>query len=129
MESRNGTKRILVVDDSKNILQTLKNLLEVKGYRCEGASTGIDALCAIVKERPDCIFMDKDCSDLDGFQLCALLKEKEEYRDIPFILMTDREDAFDNAKATVLGAKQMLCKPFGNAELMSSLELADVRAT
>lgn len=81
--------KILVVDDDSDIRDTLELLLGREGFAVETAVDGAEALEALGRDRPDLVILDvMMTTDTEGYDLAARLRESEEYRDLPIILLT-----------------------------------------
>ena len=115
-------KHVLFADDNRAMLETVRGLLDPERYEFEGVDSGIEALCRLGERRPDLLLIDRHCPELNGFQLCALLRERQQYRGIPVVLLSDRQDVFERVRAEALGARGVLVKPFSRAELLALLE-------
>ena len=83
-----ATPTILVVDDSRAILATMKEALSSAGYDVLTADDGDRAIALIMSRKPDLIVSDIQMPNLDGFFLCQLLKARPETRNIPFMFLT-----------------------------------------
>jgi CheY-like chemotaxis protein len=81
-------KKILVVDDEKDIVEYLTELLEDNGYEVTPAYSGIEAMNAIVREKPDLILLDLLMPSETGTDLYRRLHNKKKYRDIPVIVIS-----------------------------------------
>jgi CheY-like chemotaxis protein len=84
-------RRILVVDDLDMNRRTLENILRNAGYDTVGASNGAEALARLREKRPDLVISDIHMPNIDGFELCRLIKGAENTQDVPVILITARE--------------------------------------
>ncbi len=80
--------KILVVDDEIDIADTLKILLERRGYEVVTANSGREALEKVKKERPDVILLDVMMPDMSGWDVCKKIKEDASTKDIPVIMLT-----------------------------------------
>ncbi len=95
-----ATKNILVVDDDRDLTNSLKAYFEARGYGIQIAHSGSEGMKAIQNARPDLIILDIMMdTDADGFNLAYSLKAKEEYRKIPIIIMSGFMDHL-NKKAS-----------------------------
>ncbi|HJO34927.1 MAG: response regulator [Pseudomonadota bacterium] len=112
---------VLVVDDSKTIRHSAEALLRAVGVDVRLAEDGYLALERIVVDRPAAIFADVMMPRLDGYQLCALLKQNPDYRGIPIVLLTSKDGLFDRARGRLAGCDDYLTKPFGRDELLEAL--------
>lgn len=112
-------RNILVVDDDKDLTNSIKAFLEARHYSVRMAHNGADAMKEIEKARPDLIVLDIMMdTDTDGFNLAFKLKESEAYREIPIIILsgfTDHLGAKSKSFEFVLGrdwpASEYLKKP------------------
>jgi len=113
---------LLIVDDEKNILLTLKRALEVEGYSCEVAGGGKVALDVFVAKPVDAVVMDVRMPDIDGLEV---LKRMKEIRPFTPVVMMSGHGSFDTAvSATKLGAFTFLPKPIDREQLLVSLRNA-----
>ena len=78
-------KKILIIEDEKDIRETLKDILEMRNYRVVMAADGNEGLIKTLKEKPDLIISDVLMPGFDGFQLFEHLKQSSEAENIPFI--------------------------------------------
>jgi EAL domain-containing protein (putative c-di-GMP-specific phosphodiesterase class I)/CheY-like chemotaxis protein len=118
----NNKKRILLVDDEKNLTQMLCMLLETRGYLVEIAYTASEAFHKISPEI-DLIILDIVLPDLDGFQVCQRLKENETTRHIPIIMLSAHALHEDKLEGLYLGADDFLLKPCEYEELLARMEV------
>jgi len=114
--------KVMIIDDSKTIRRTAETLLEKAGCEVITAVDGFDALAKIADSRPDIIFVDIMMPRLDGYQTCALIKNNNEFKDTPVIMLSSRDGLFDKAKGRIVGSDEYLTKPFGKGELMAAIE-------
>lgn len=114
-------QKILVIDDSKTIRKTAENLLTREGFNVCTAEDGFEALAAIVKHRPELIFIDIMMPRLDGYQTCSLIKNHPEYKTIPVVMLSSKDGLFDKAKGKIVGANDYLTKPFGKEDLLNTV--------
>ena len=109
---------IMLVDDEPIMLDIVQALLEGEGYENfirEEKST--QAITRLVEARPDIVLLDLDMPDVDGFEILASIREIEEYRFLPVIILTASEEAGSKLKALELGATDFLSKPVDASEL------------
>ncbi len=113
---------LLIVDDEKNILVTLKRALEVEGYGCEVAGGGKLALEVFAQKPVDAVVMDVRMPDLDGLEV---LKKMKELRPTTPVLMMSGHGTFETAvAATKLGAYTFIPKPVDREQLLVSVRNA-----
>jgi two-component system, chemotaxis family, response regulator PixG len=72
----------------------------------------------IVRSKPDLLLLDIGMPNLDGYELCALLRRHPRFKHIPIVMVTGNTGFFDRAKAKLAGASGYLTKPFSQAELL-----------
>jgi DNA-binding response OmpR family regulator len=114
-------KRILAVDDNKDILNVLRYILEDSGYEVDTLSDGHFLFDQIKKHTPDLILLDIMLGDMDGRALCRDVKTKEETHDIPVILISATHNVSDVFKQTG-PPDDFLAKPFDIYVLLNSIE-------
>ena len=103
------TPRILVVDDDPDIIVILKDNLELDGYGVDTASNGKEALELFEIETPGLVVLDLSLPDIDGIQVCRLLRKKS---DVPIIMLTARDGVPDKVLGLECGADDYIVKPF-----------------
>ena len=113
--------KVMVIDDSKTIRRTAENLLTKAGCNVITATDGFEALAMIADNRPDVIFVDIMMPRLDGYQTCALIKNNDEFKKIPVIMLSSKDGLFDRARGRIVGSEQYLTKPFTRDELLSAI--------
>ena len=87
MDSEN--KKILVIDDDRDAVEAIKIVLKTKGYQIIALYNDTEGLQRVEEEKPDLIILDVVMSEVDsGFQLCKKLKQNEETKHIPIIILT-----------------------------------------
>ncbi len=119
--------RILVVDDERDLLELLQFNLEVSGHAVTTAMTGWDGLEKARAAKPDLVVLDVMLPDLIGFEVLRKLREKEETRSIPVILLTARGEESDVLVGFELGADDYVCKPFSPKELLARIRAVLLR--
>ena len=113
--------RILIVDDEPNILAAMQPLLRGRGYEVVSAISGHGALEAAQRESPDVIVLDLGLPDMDGVEVCRLLRED---RGTPIIILSARGAEADKVRALDAGADDYVTKPFGPEELLARIRAA-----
>ena len=113
---------VMVVDDSKTIRKTADTLLKKAGCQVITAEDGFDALSKIVDYKQDIIFVDIMMPRLDGYQACALIKNNQEFKRTPVIMLSSKDGLFDKAKGRIVGSDQYLTKPFSKEELLGAIK-------
>lgn len=111
--------RILVVEDDPDIRRILKDNLELGGYNVCATSTGREALSLVEDYRPAAILLDLSLPDIDGIQVCRLIRQKSM---VPIVMLTARDRSMDKVLAREAGANRYVVKPFAAAELTESIK-------
>jgi phosphoserine phosphatase RsbU/P len=115
MTSAKEKKLVLVVDDATTNIQIVHSMLK-DDYKIRVATSGAKALdLAKVKPLPDLILLDVAMPEMDGYEVCAILKATAEIRDIPVIFLTGKKEADDETKGFEVGAVDYIHKPFSPA--------------
>ena len=115
-------RRILVVDDQDDILQTTALVLRKGGYDVMTASTGIEALEAAHLSRPDLILLDIEMPRMDGWEALRLLRLDEGTREVPVAMFTILFDMREKLRALKMGAQDYITKPFSVDDLLERVE-------
>lgn len=110
---------ILIVDDYPNNLQVLSTLLTQEGYRVRKATSGPFALKAIQAELPDLILLDVQMPQMDGYEVCAILKADVTTVDIPIIFLSANDDLHGKVRAFTIGGSDFVTKPFQGLEVLA----------
>ncbi len=110
---------ILIVDDTPKNLQVLVNILRKEDCKVAVAKSGEKALSLVNEHIPDLILLDIMMPDMDGFEVCRMLKESDETEEIPIIFLTAKTETEDIIKGFELGAVDYVTKPFNSLELLS----------
>lgn len=121
MEQRK--KRILIVEDEKNIADILEYNVQKQGYDTEVAYDGEKGLALALSGGFDLILLDVMLPKMDGFEICRRVRER---LDTPIIMLTAREEERDKVFGLELGADDYMTKPFSTAELLSRIK-ANIR--
>ena len=117
-----GQKRILVVDDEVDLVETIRFPLEMEGFNVLVSYNGEDALNQARKENPDLILLDLMLPKLDGYKVCRLLKFDERYKHIPILMLTAKTQEKDKILGKETGADEYITKPFDIDELMKKVK-------
>ena len=117
-------KRILIVEDEKNIVDILSFNLSKEGYETLEAYDGQAGLQLALEQNPDLILLDLMLPKMDGFDVCRNLRKKN--RSTPVIMLTAREEETDKVLGLELGADDYITKPFSMRELLARVK-ANIR--
>ena len=114
-------KRILLVDDAKTSIMMEQMILSRGTYDFLTAEDGLEAVEIAVRERPDLILMDIMMPKMDGLEACRQLKERNETREIPIIMVTTRGEPESVEKGFKSGCCDYVAKPINSNELLSKV--------
>jgi DNA-binding response OmpR family regulator len=117
-----GQKKILVVDDEVDLVETIRFPLESEGFTVLVSYNGEDALNQARTENPDLILLDIMLPKLDGYKVCRLLKFDERYRNIPILMLTAKTQEKDKTIGMETGADEYITKPFDMDELLEKIK-------
>jgi DNA-binding response OmpR family regulator len=115
-------KKILIVDDEKDLVETLTFRLKSYGYEVISAHDGKDGLDMARSESPDLILLDLMLPKLDGYKVCRMLKFDEKFKKIPIIMLTARSQEDDKKIGLETGANAYITKPFNPKSLLAKIE-------
>lgn len=111
------SKKILVVDDEKDIVEILQEILRHEGYDVITASDGNEGLKKASENKPDLIVADVMMPHMDGYELVKRLKEDPGTTNIPVVFLTAKDQATDRYKGLSLGVAAYIVKLFDLDEL------------
>lgn len=109
---------ILVVDDISDNLQFIGNLLEEAGYETTFATSGQQAIERVKNARPALVLLDLMMPDINGIEVCSILKSNPNYKDIPIIFLTASHETTHLVQAFQQGAVDYITKPFKAEEII-----------
>ena len=114
-------QKILVVDDSPTEMKLI--LAALQGLNCSivTADDGQQALKTVIAEKPDLIIMDVVMPNMDGFQACRTLKSSADFKHVPVILLTSKNQKADEFWGKKQGADVYLTKPFDKQVLLDAV--------
>jgi DNA-binding response OmpR family regulator len=115
-----STRRILIIEDDKNIADLLVLHLGESGFDTTHRERGSDGLSTALEEKFDLIVLDIMLPDLDGFEICKRLRSGESY--IPILMLTSKSEEMDRVLGLELGADDYLTKPFSIRELIARVK-------
>jgi twitching motility two-component system response regulator PilG len=113
--------KVMVIDDSKTIRRSAETLLKKAGCEVVTAVDGFEALAKITVHKPDIIFVDIMMPRLDGYQTCALIKNNQNFKATPVIMLSSKDSIFDRARGRIVGSEKYLTKPFSREDLISAI--------
>jgi phosphate regulon transcriptional regulator PhoB len=113
------SKKILVVEDERDVSKLLKYNLEKEGFRVSVASDGTVALAEIRREEPDLLILDLMLPGMDGLEICRHVRRHDKYASLPILMLTARSDEADRVVGLELGADDYVTKPFSMREVVA----------
>ncbi len=115
-------RKILIVEDERDILELVTHYLQKEGYRVLSATDGPAGLSAAQRERPDLIVLDLMLPGMDGLELCRKLRADTGRSLVPVIMLTAKAEETDRVVGLELGADDYLTKPFSPKELVARVK-------
>jgi twitching motility two-component system response regulator PilG len=113
---------VVCIDDDNVIRKTVESILSEHGYEVTGISSPLEALSLVFKLKPDLILCDIAMPELDGHEICAMLRSSSAFRQTPIVMLTGIDGFIDRVQARMAGATEYITKPFGENELLMLVE-------
>jgi two-component system, chemotaxis family, response regulator PixG len=110
--------KVVCIDDSPVVVNAIKNFLDQQIFTVTGISDPLKALMQIIRIKPDIILLDIEMPNLDGYEICSLLRKHSYFQNTPIIMITGRTGFIDKAKAKMVKSTGYLTKPFSQVELL-----------
>jgi phosphate regulon transcriptional regulator PhoB len=117
-----GKRKILIVEDDRDIVEMITYNLRADGYEVLSAFTGKDGITLARRERPDLIILDIMLPVMDGFEVCRVLKSTEATACVPIIILSAKSQETDKIVGLELGADDYVTKPFSPRELIARIK-------
>ncbi len=115
--------RILIVEDSDSIRYMIETLVSARGHEVEAVSTGAKGIQAALARVPDAVLLDLHMAgSFDGFDVCKKLRESDETKAVPIIVISALTDPESKKRALEAGATAYYTKPFSPTALLKELE-------
>ena len=115
------SKKILVVEDTEDNRQILRDLLSMAGYEMVEAHDGAEGVAKAAEHRPDLILMDIQMPVMDGYEATRRIKADPALKSIPVIAVTSYALSGDETKAVAAGADAYVSKPFSPRALLAKV--------
>ena len=115
-------KKILIVDDEQDIVESLKFVLESADYICYCAYNGEDGLKLAKEIIPDLIILDVMMPKINGYKISRLWKYDNKYKNIPIFMITARSQEGDKLIGEETGANEYITKPFDLSEVVQKVK-------
>lgn len=114
--------KILLVEDEKNIILAVKMCLKKEGYDVVVVEDGVSAIDKAFDEKPELILLDILIPKMNGFLVCEALRDEDETKEIPIVMLSAKAEEADIQRAMQLGANDYLVKPFKPQELLAKIK-------
>ena len=115
------TWKIVCIDDSESMLSIINSYLGGEDFKVTLIQDSMKALMKINSIRPNLILLDIGMPNVDGYQLCSLIRKSSSLKDIPIVMVTGNKGLIDRARARIAGATDYLTKPFMQADLLKMM--------
>ena len=112
---------VLVVEDDTDLNEIVCTFVEMTGHTFQPALDGRSAVQAFRAHRPRLVLLDLMLPDLDGFEVCRLLREDVATRDVPVVIVSAWSDESTRRRAAACGGREYLGKPFNPEDLMAAI--------
>ncbi|MBT9311897.1 response regulator [Leptothoe kymatousa] len=116
--SQKASYTIACIDDSPTVLNAIQEFLNDKSLNVVPINDPVKALMQVMRCRPDLILLDVTMPNLDGYELCSLLRRHPSFRNTPIVMVTGNTGFIDRAKAKLVRSSGYLTKPFSQSELL-----------
>lgn len=116
------TRKLLVIDDHPETVKLVAMSLRRHGYEVVGAQSGMEGIAMAEESRPDLVLLDLMMPDMDGFEVCRLMRANPKLKGIPIIMFTAKNQVEDKLSGFAAGADDYLSKPTRPAELTRRIE-------
>jgi twitching motility two-component system response regulator PilG len=113
---------VVVIDDSPTIRKILELTLTRHGVRVVSAASGVAGLAAVAEHQPALIFLDIVLPNVNGYQLCQVIKRNPRYRQTPVIMLSGKDGLFDKVRGRLAGATDYITKPFEPRAVLSVVQ-------
>ncbi len=113
---------IACIDDSHTVQRQVKMVLEMSGFQVLGITDPISCLTSLVRQKPALILMDITMPEIDGYELCTMLRQSRHMRNVPIVMFTGRDGLIDRMRAQLVGANDYITKPVNADKLISKVQ-------
>ncbi|MBN3922899.1 response regulator [Nostoc sp. NMS4] len=110
--------KIFCIDENPTVLNAIKSYLDEQTFCVIGVTDSLKALMQIINIKPDIVLLDISMPNLDGYELCSLLRKHSCFKNTPVIMVSEKVGFLDRAKAKMVRASGYLTKPFKQGDLL-----------
>jgi twitching motility two-component system response regulator PilG len=103
---------VACIDDSPTVQRTVKLVLQKQGYQVLSITNPLQAVNILAGTQPDLILLDISMPQMDGYNLCRLLRQQNQLKETPIVMLTGRDTVVDKVRSRFLGASGYVTKPF-----------------
>lgn len=114
--------RVVCIEDDMTVGKAVESILSQHGYEVTALMNPLKALSLVFQLKPDLILCDITMPELDGYEICAMLRRSSAFRQTPIVMLTGKDGFIDRVKARMVGSTDYLTKPFGESELLMLVE-------
>ncbi|NNF97828.1 MAG: response regulator [Desulfobacteraceae bacterium] len=114
-------KKVLVVEDSPTTRKVVVTFLEQSGFDTIEAEDGFEALGKLNEDSPDAVLLDIILPKMDGYKILSVIRDNEELKQIPVIMLTSKDGLINKMKGKLAGSTAYLTKPVNHRELLKTL--------
>lgn len=108
--------RILIVEDERSLVDSMRFMLEAEGYKVAGVEDGVSALRAVREEAPSLVLLDLMLPGMSGIDVCHQIRRES---DVPIVMVTAKSTEADKVLGLEIGADDYITKPFSSRELLA----------
>jgi two-component system alkaline phosphatase synthesis response regulator PhoP len=116
------SKKILMIEDERDIRDLVVHYLTKDGYKVEIASDGVKGFSLAKAQKPDLVILDLMLPEMDGLEVCKKLRAEQKTATVPIIMLTAKGEEADKIVGLELGADDYLTKPFSPKELVARVK-------
>ncbi|MFL1449299.1 PleD family two-component system response regulator [Pseudomonas tritici] len=113
--------RVMVIDDSKTIRQTMEAYLRDMGHEVMCCTDGFNGISHMITFKPDLLLIDVEMTRMNGLETVRLIRANDQFKAAPILMLSARDGMFDMALATAAGANGYLVKPPVKDEIASAI--------
>jgi len=114
-------RHVVLIEDEPNIIEAIRFLLTRDGWTVDAHSDGSDAVEVIKAANPDLVILDLMLPGKSGMEIIKDLRDEENLRNLPVLMLTARGQARDRDMAEKAGVSRFMTKPFSNTEVLAAV--------
>ncbi len=118
VEASMDSAKIMCIDDATSVCKSVETILKSQGFDTYAFTNSLEALSRAFALKPNLILCDITMPELDGYEICAMLRHATIFRFLPIIMLTGQDGFINRIRARMVGATDYLTKPFNDTELL-----------